>query len=218
MSSPPNLEKYEQAIIQIMLNAKVVESTKMEKYLEQIKRDFMSDSDDYPHTLHDSFKRINNNLKKFSFEIKTLLVVEQKGDDGANVRVHYHVLANTEADKVAIECGASLTESEVVVFKNILDMLLEKNYENTEALVTCKADKWTDHQMESYLSRLQRDGWLSSDSRGFWVIGPRAHVELRTMLEATLVDNIQHDEDEDQDLYAAKRTECLNRLPQMKFY
>ena len=39
MSSPPNLEKYEQAIIQIMLNAKVVESTKMEKYLEQIKRD-----------------------------------------------------------------------------------------------------------------------------------------------------------------------------------
>ena len=64
---------------------------------------------------------------------------------------------------------------------------------------------------------MDMEGWLKRDAQnGYWVIGPRSHIELRALLEQLIIDSI--DEGEDQDEYARLRAEALERLPQLMFH
>ncbi len=39
-------------------------------------------------------------------------------------------------------------------------------------------------EIERFLQKLHDKKWLNRDDRNFWEIGPRSHLELRTMMEA----------------------------------
>jgi len=52
----------------------------------------------------------------------------------------------------------------------------------------------------------------------YWVIGPRSHIELRSLLEQQLVDALDDAAGEDQEQHAALRGEALAKLPQVFYY
>ena len=77
MDKSSSLEPLEQALLQILMNEKVVESKVMEKHLEHLKVDYRDQDPDLGVT--DIFSRLNERLKKLSLEIKTVVMRQTKG-------------------------------------------------------------------------------------------------------------------------------------------
>ena len=110
-----------------------------------------------------------------------------------------------------------MLENEVPAFKTVLQHLLLNSYESEHMLEKLRPKPWTAPQMGEYLARMEREGWLKRDANsGYWVVGPRSHIELRALMEQILLDSI--DAGEDQDEYAQLRAEALGKLPQLMFH
>ena len=71
-----SLRPLEQALLQILMNCKVVESNVMEKHLERLRIDYQEQDLDL--RVVDIFSRLNQKLKKLSLEIKTVVMRKTK--------------------------------------------------------------------------------------------------------------------------------------------
>lgn len=136
--------------------------------------------------------------------------------------IKYHTIANTENDEVAQLCGAIISEKEVAAFNSILDILLRDTYENTDGICTV-VKGWTKSSMDSFLEHLKNEGWLLTDARSYWFLGPRTYVELRSTLESKLIENDlgsdASDENEDETArITGARQRVLEKLPQVIMY
>ncbi len=88
------LTGYEHALVQILIAKGFVEDGALGEMLEAIKTDFEATSD-VSQRKETMFSRINNQVRKYSFEIKS--VVESNQD---NERVFYHGFVNVEVGNI----------------------------------------------------------------------------------------------------------------------
>ena len=204
-------------MLQTLIHAKCIRSDKFESIVDRFREDFIGQGS---RELKETLKRLNEHLKLFSFEIKSV-VTKEVSTSGSEGRFIYHVFANTESDAIATESGNILNEQEINVFKKIIECLLKKSFENTAALLEYKG-KWTAAQMETFLETLEYEKWLVTDDRGLWKLSPRTYVELRSVLETLVLDNMEAPSPEqasasaDDDSSSARQ--ALLRLPQLLYY
>jgi hypothetical protein len=230
----PGLSNFEKAVIQLLMTCKCVKKERLDELIESIKEDFLEDETDVSYDV--LFAKLNRTLKTFSFEIKCVYMLdegsasENSDNDDDNVELksgkrkgddcmtQFFALVNTESDQVAIDYGAKLSEFDIPTFKDILRILVEKNYESRdEIILLTKPKKWNEMQMHDFLNGLMIDGWLTTDRRGYLKIGARSHIELRQLLETVIADSLNSDNITEEE-YTARLTQALNRLPQLLFY
>lgn len=136
--------------------------------------------------LHDGigglFQRINQNLRKLSFEIKSVVLKDTNGTHST-----FHGFVNTLDDNISKSFGSSFTVSEVKFFEKICVEILEKKCLNTNDIVTLKEN----HQVvnhDQFLDKLLSQGWLRKNESNYWELGVKSYLELRTHFESILAD------------------------------
>ena len=99
------------------------------------------------------FKEINNSIKLYGFEIKTVII---RGDN--NTRIQYHSFTNTSADFVAEKYGCKLNDKEINFFRDVLTALVEDSYlSSADISKYCKG--WKNEQLLQTLNNLKLQGW-----------------------------------------------------------
>jgi hypothetical protein len=165
--------------------------------------------------LADTFKRINNAMRTFSFEVRS---VRSKND--ADEWVTHFGLVNTEEDNVMKEHGIKnqYEDAHIRFFSTkLLPEFTLNKYLSTDEVNRLMPSGTVKSKIHEFLERLAEDKWLSrSGDKGFWELGPRSFLELRGQLESIMRDSI------DETLDAAERTrqyeERKNELPQILYY
>ena len=206
------LNDYEKGLVQILLSCGAVEEKTLGKLLTRIEGDFLG----APRPeLADTFKRINNAMRTFSFEVRS---VRSKND--ADEWVTHFGLVNTEEDNVMKEHGIKnqYEDAHIRFFSTkLLPEFTLNKYLSTDEVNRLMPSGTVKSKIHEFLERLAEDKWLSrSGDKGFWELGPRSFLELRGQLESIMRDSI------DETLDAAERTrqyeERKNELPQILYY
>jgi hypothetical protein len=207
------LTDYEKGVVQILLSCGAVEEKALGKLLTRIEGDFLGGAP-RPDLL-DTFKRINNNMRAFSLEVRSV----RSKNDGDEWVTHFGLM-NTEEDNVMKEHGVKnqYDDAQIRFFSTkLLPEFTLNKYLSTDEVNKLMPSGTVKSKMHEFLERLAEDKWLSrSGDRGFWELGPRSFLELRGHMESILRDSI------DGDLDAAERArlyeERKNELPQILYY
>jgi hypothetical protein len=208
-------KQYDRAICQLLLASGTIESKAFEELLGRIKEDFGSAPVDAP--LEDTFKRINTQLRKSSMEIRS---VRSKNDEG--VWIVYYGLVNTEEDFVSKEHGMRgvFDEAELRFFSTkLLPKIVSSKYLTTgevNDLVPKSGGGLSKARVHELLTRLRAAQWLGSSDRGFWELGPRTFLELRSHVESILKDSL--DENLNEEERAKQLAELKEELPQVIYF
>ena len=205
---------YDKAVVQILLACGTVDSKTFEGLLARIKGDFDDAHVDSP--LEDTFKRINNSIRKFSLEVRS---VRLKNDEG--VWVIYYGLVNNEDDFVAKQNGmlGTFDEAELRFFSTkLLPKIVSSRYLTTGEVseLVSKNGGLTKSKVHDLLNRLRSSLWLSSSDRGFWELGPRTYLELRSNVEGIMQNGL--DDSLSQEERQAQLTELKETLPQVIYF
>ena len=205
---------YDKAVVQILLACGTVDSKTFEGLLARIKGDFDDVHVDSP--LEDTFKRINNSIRKFSLEVRS---VRLKNDEGA--WVIYYGLVNNEDDFVAKQNGmlGTFDEAELRFFSTkLLPKIVSSRYLTTGEVseLVPKNGGLTKSKVHDLLNRLRSSLWLSSSDRGFWELGPRTYLELRSNVEGIMQNGL--DDSLSQEERQAQLTELKETLPQVIYF
>lgn len=214
-SAHGSLSNYEKALLQILLSCGSLESKEFEAYLEKIKPDFSMIIPNPEPALSETLKKINNSIRKLSLEIRSM---RSKNDEGEWITTFG--LVNTEADFVMKDHGMreQFEDSELRFFSiKLLPKLVTSKYLTTDEVEELMPIGMTKSKMNSLLKRLALTKWLSrSDDKGFWELGPRSFIELRSNLESIMKDSL--DENLDDTERNAQLTELKASLPQILYY
>lgn len=163
--------------------------------------------DVYP--LREMFTRMNTKIRGLNMEIKSVLTKKASetfadssgdGDDDHEVEdvwIYHHGIVNTDADPVATNFGSYFEVEEIKVFQEILTQLIEKDFLSThdmyheikQAVSTIKSSAWTTRSIDAFLEKLIAQQWLRRNDRGYYVIGLKAFLELRSYLEGIIRDS-----------------------------
>lgn len=211
------------ALLQIIMAAGIIRDAPLRKYYIDICNDLrVSEESEVPFAT--IFHTINESLKPFYMELKTVVV-----RDETNQRVYYHGFTNTQDDFVAQKHAGQLSEKEVTVYRHILDQLIidiqmssaDINVAVRKLVATIGA--FRSDEVSLLLNKLEQQGWLEKNDRNFWEVGPRAYLELRGHIEEVLRTNLgeeERDEEEgdEEQVVSAVLEERLARLPQILFY
>ena len=101
----------------------------------------------------DIFKEINNNIKLYGFEIKTVIIRNPN-----NIRIQYHSFTNTSTDFVAEKYGSKLNDKEISFFRDVITALVEESYlSSADISKYCRG--WKNEQMLQTLEILKLQGW-----------------------------------------------------------
>mmetsp|Transcript_25223 Transcript_25223/g.42551 ORF Transcript_25223/g.42551 Transcript_25223/m.42551 type:complete len:226 (+) Transcript_25223:137-814(+) len=218
----------EKCVGQILLNFGIVKDSELATYVNMLSEDF---PDDPITTLPEMFKKINARLKAMGLQIRSLSVQErvildqnEEEEDEDEVpgdrliRVMYHGIVNLEDDFAAEKFGTNLKADELVFCKDCVERLVHNKYQSLHDLVylsehakDCRQGWKSD--MEALIGRLIDNKWLQRTDRAFVELGPRAHLELRPLIESTTLQMVVGEEG-DGDL----AQELLGQLPQIIFH
>ena len=199
--------------MQILLSCGLLDSKTLDGYVVRLKADF-ADAGKVP--LIDLFKKINGGIRRFSMEIRSIRL-----KDDADEWVMYYGLVNTEDDDVAKAHGIKhiFDETELRFFSTkLLPKLLEQRYMNTDDVTALEVgSKAAKEKVHVLLERMEHSKWLSrGGDKGYWELGPRSYLELRSHME-TILKNMLDDDASD-----AQRDEAYadakNALPQIVYY
>ncbi len=177
------------------------------------------------------FSFMNPELRKLSFEIKTVAIRKGNARGGSSLStgsssneelIIYHGLVNTSDDKVAELEGSPLSAKETTLFKAIIEhLLIAKKLSTTDIQENVQTDKKM-HQsdVEEILQKLIHERWLDRDDRNFIIIGPRSFLELKTVLEdlienSDLVSGKDGDDPKEEEQRAREVAALKSGLPQI---
>ena len=174
------------------------------------------------------FTNVNENLKRSGLEVRTVVrreeavyndVTEAVGNDMQPKWVRYHGLANMEEDFISKEFGSSLDEQEVKLFADLIPHLLEKGIMNVEDCERANTSKIHKSRVSSVLKKLQEERWLGRESNtGYWELGIRSYLELKTHLESILLNSLPLNDDVDAEKLKQLQNEAKDTLPQVILY
>jgi len=131
-------------------------------------------------SLEEIFKIINTDLRKFSFEIRSVRMPIQ-GVNGTNLQM-YHGIVNMEEDAVAKDHGSCLDVADIKLFALISIRILQVKYLSTDDVISLQPglDKKRLH-IESLIARLEAAGWLRRNDSNYLVLGIRSYLELQDL-------------------------------------
>jgi len=208
---------YEKAICQLLLGCGTVESKAFDMMLERIKGDFVGQPG-VTIPLETLFSKINESLRKFSMEIRSVRSKTEEGD-----WIAHYGLVNTEEDFVSKDHGMKgiHEENELRFFSSkLLPKIVASKYLTTgevNELLTKGPGSLSKSKVHDLLIRLRSEMWLSSSDRGFWELGPRSYLELRSHIENIMkqgIDDVNLSEEEQNKLLAEEK----ESLPQVLYY
>ena len=156
------LVPFEKAVFQIVLAASCIEDSVLQAHLLHLKKDIS-----YEGSLHQAFSHINQSIRPYALELRTVVLKKTNADGGSSALVYYHAIANTEDDTLSKEIKA-YSEKEIVFFRSLLEKMLEEKYLSMNDI---KALKGTDIDVKRFLERLHEHGWLQRDDRNYWEFG-----------------------------------------------
>lgn len=198
--------------MQILLYCGSIDSKALDGYVARLKKDF-ADAGSVP--LADTLKRINVGIRKFSLELRSM---RSKDDDEW---VTYYGLVNTEDDDISKAHGIKhiFDELELRFFSTkLMPKLMEQKYMSTDDVTSLESVADKKAKVHSLLPRLEAAKWLSrGNDKGYWELGPRAFLELKSHLESLLRMQGQ-DEDVSEEQRAADFDEAKAQLPQILYY
>lgn len=222
-SSDPNAW-YRIAITQLLMANGLIDSETLMNHLKEVAKDYPSNNTNLllQRDLKDSFSSYNTNLRKYSLEIRTVIV---KTDEGNR---YVHGIANTEDDFLAKDFGSKFDSVELTFFKNLLELIVQAGYLNKDEIHTKRPPEcaaWSKSYTQSIIEKLRIDGWLQANSRNYLELGPRSFLELSSYLK-TLIENTEEVGGEERvvatssssDDAAKSHRYTLNRLPQVIIY
>lgn len=174
----------EQAVINLLTTYGFLKDSELIEKINFVKDECNAKNENI--VLSTLFRSINTNLRRFSFEIKSIHLTNSNGE-----RVTYHGLVNTEEDFVAKEFGAPFDATELKFFAQMVSKLMEEKFLSTQDILALrKNDKIKNDQAEAFISRLEALGWLRRDHNNYIVLGVKAHLELRSYLESLIMDSV----------------------------
>mmetsp|Transcript_7159 Transcript_7159/g.10647 ORF Transcript_7159/g.10647 Transcript_7159/m.10647 type:complete len:206 (+) Transcript_7159:76-693(+) len=199
----------EKAVAQILMSLGMVEDSVLKTYIAELNNDFTDKiSLDGHDPLKGTFEKINRILYPLGFSVRTL---RMPSDNGVTV---FHGAANMDDDYVATTYGSPYSVVELQFFKSVCRALATEKHLSTYTIHNLRAHEkgydWTNRDAERFLFRMHEDNWLQRDDRNFWMLGPRSHMELRSLI----VDAIRADRDTAESVIE----ERILELPQMLFY
>lgn len=194
------MEDIDRAVTQILISQGSVEDSLLQSYIRRLGGGTFSCAE--------GFKKININLRKLSLEVRTVIM---KGEN--NQRIQYHGIANMLEDLISNKNSTSYTTEEILFFRDLIDKLLFSRELSSGDIR--RGEKMSESEKDALLERFRIDCWLQRSGRGYWIIGPRTYLELRTYLEGVLR-SIADDAGEGEELQAMR--DSLSKLPQILFY
>lgn len=224
------LRDIEKAVVQVLLQKHIIEETALLDLIERLKKDF--EGVEAAVDLSAWFGRINMNIRKAGMAVKTVTVkknverdmdVENDEEEAAaprSVWVKYHGIVNLEEDFVSKEYGTSFGENEVKLFSELIPQLLDKKVLSMFDVETCtKEVNLPASRKAEVMDDLEAEGWLQREGeRGFWELGMRSYLELKTHMEAILVNGVPVEEGMDDDTIAKLQAEAKDALPTVLLY
>ena len=216
----------EKALVQVLLARHLVEESELETVVERLRIDFPSNE----HLdLGKVFTKMNHNLKRSGLEVRTVIkkqeteeddnAMEGAGNEAQFKWVKYHGIANLEEDFVAKEFGSGLEEQEIKLFADLIPVLLEKGVMNHEDCEYANTSKIAKSRVSSVLKKLHEEGWLGREPhRGYWELGVRSYLELKSHLESILLNGLDVNEDIDKEMLLQMQNEAKDVLPQVIMY
>ena len=219
---------YRIAITQLLMANGLLDSETLINHLKEIAKDFPSANTNLllQRDLKDSFSSYNTNLRKYSLEIRTVVVKTEEGNR------YVHGIANTEDDFLAKDFGSKFDTIELTFFKNLLEFIVQAGYVNMDEIHTKRppdCGMWSKSYTQSVVAKLRSDGWLQLNNRSYWELGPRTFLELSSYLK-TLIENAEEGGEEkavaqstsssssSSDDAAKSHKYTVNRLPQVIIY
>lgn len=185
---------YRVAITQLLLANGLIDSETLMNHLKEVAKDFPG-----PNTtlllqrdLKDSFSSYNANLRKYSLEIRTVVIKTEEGNR------YVHGIANTEDDFLAKDFGSKFDSTELAFFKHLLEFIVQAGYVNMDEIHTKRPPEcalWSKSFTQSVVGKLRLDGWLQMNNRSYWELGPRTFLELSSYV-TTLIENADDGGDE----------------------
>lgn len=205
---PAKLSEFEKAINQVLLAYKVIDNGKLQEIVNRLRIDFPMERE---RSLEEVFKRINSNIRPFSFEIKTVISSINGEDDTRN---YYHGIANTNSDELAREYGSLLDPEEVQYYSRIVTKLIERKRLSSDEVVQLKNDGWSRSRAEDTIKKLKNAMWLGRDRQSYWILGVRSYLELSSSFLQDLLREDQANADGDD----ISRHMQPSDLPQIIYY
>jgi hypothetical protein len=174
--------EFENAIFQLIFAKGYIENEELEKHVQILSKNYKITIDEEVSSINKIFERINKKIRDFSFEIKSLALRNETKDDW----IYLHGVVNTENDYVAKEYGSNLLTHELKMFEKIAIHMLQVNYMSTEDIKGIDKEWQKKHELEPLLQKLMNEKWLEQQSKGFWALGVRSFLELRTHFEEVI--------------------------------
>jgi hypothetical protein len=122
-------------------------------------------------------------------EIKTVI------DNSTSPPSLYHGVVNLEDDRISNLHGMHLETSEIHFFGELCRKLIFGVMSSHDISSTLRPPTWQISQTASVLEKLSTNGWIRQNDAGYWTIGLRAHLELRSFIE-TVINNVDANDEE----------------------
>jgi hypothetical protein len=203
----------EQAVTNILTQRGFIRDSELKEQVNYIKPDFRASAD---RPLPEMFRSINEKLRKFSMEIKSIHLTNSN-----NERVTYHGLVNTEEDFVSKEYGSTFEAGELKFFTKIVEKLLEEKYLSSDDIADLRShDRMRRDEATAFVAQLESQGWLRRNDSNYLILGVRAHLELRTYLEGVIMDSADLDslEEDERAEKVAQLKAIIAEMPQIIVY
>lgn len=156
--------------------------------------------------LRQLFVAANVNLRPMGFEVRTVMMraaapTSSSASAAAGSAVtRVHCLVNIEEDHVAREAGSVFTVDELKLFTATLQRLLWRRRMTTaDAVEVClqvapPGERRKQTFLQELVGRWEQGQWLTRSEANLLEIGPRAHLELRQLLETFAESPAEEDE------------------------
>ena len=219
------LRDIEKALIQVLLARHLVEEEELLSIVERLKVDFpLNEAFDFETV----FKRMNANLKRSGMEVRTVLKKQETNKDADDAQVQsqqqiewvkYHGVANVEDDFVAKEFGSTFDEQEIKLFADIIPILLRDKVMSYADVENANHSKIAKSHVAAVLKKLHEEGWLGREQlRGYWELGIRSFLELKTHFESILVQVTPIEDEWDDEKVAEAQAAAKLELPTVIMY
>lgn len=205
--------KFEQILFQILSSKGCMIHQELLTILQETKRHYCENNNVDFENLHLLFQKFNKKLRMLNFEIKTVVFRNSQ-----NQTQQYHGLVNLEDDFVSKEYGSPFSPHETKFFVEIISLLISQDKISSAEAMEIKPEKWTNADVNSFLSKLTHENWLLFDERSYIVIGPRTQLELRSLIENTINEVIDNNSSLSEQEKTNEIEDRLKKLPQIILY
>jgi len=201
------LNNVEKAMIQVLMAQGIIEETKLQAIMASVAEELIPGNRLVINDTKEMFKRINSNIRQLALEIRSVVHRNQDSEGFT----FYHGIANIDEDKVAIDFGCKYSTTEVQYISSVFEYILQKNVSSSNELYDIRPKTWkSSTEANAIILSLVEEKYLSRNDVGYFQIGIRAQLELRSLLEDIL--NKAHINEED-----ALRV-AISKLPQIIQY